>query len=203
MNNSVVNTGRVLGAALRMLLVLTVITGIAYPLAVTGVAQGLLPDQANGSIVRVEGKDVGSALVGQTWNIDGTDEPDPMWFQPRPSNSDYDPLATGSGQLGASDAVLTRTVADRKKAVAAFNGVPASEVPKDAVTGSGSAIDPHISPAYAHLQVQRIAEANGLTARQVTALVQRHTEGRTAGFLGQPHVNVLRLNLALKNLATG
>lgn len=203
MNNSVVNTGRLVRAALLMLLVLTVITGIAYPLAVTGIAQGLFHDRANGSIVRVEGKDVGSALVGQTWNIDGTDEPDPRWFQPRPSNSDYDPLATGSGQLGASDATLTRTVADRKKAVAAFNGVPASEVPKDAVTGSGSAIDPHISPAYAHLQAKRVAEANGLTARQVTVLVERHTEGRTAGFLGQPHVNVLRLNLALKDLAAG
>lgn len=81
--------------------------------------------------------------------------------------------------------------------------MPASEVPKDAVTGSGSAIDPHISPAYAHLQVKRAAEANGLSGRQVAALVERYTEGRTAGFLGQPHVNVLRLNLALKDLATG
>ncbi|MFG3407123.1 potassium-transporting ATPase subunit KdpC [Streptomyces sp. NPDC048142] len=201
MNNSVVNTGRLVGAALRMLLVLTAVTGIAYPLAVTGIAQGLFHDQANGSIVRAGGKDVGSALIGQTWNIDGTEKPDPAWFQPRPSNSGYDPLATGSGQLGASDATLTRTVADTKKAVAAFNGVPESDVPKDAVTGSGSAIDPHISPAYARLQVKRVAEANGLTVRQVTALVERHTEGRTAGFLGQPHVNVLRLNLALKDLA--
>ncbi|MER7697988.1 MULTISPECIES: potassium-transporting ATPase subunit KdpC [unclassified Streptomyces] len=203
MNNSVGNTGRLVWAALRMLLVLTAVTGVAYPLAVTGVAQGLFHDRANGSIVRAEGRDVGSALIGQTWNIEGTGEPDPVWFQPRPSNSDYDPLATGSGQLGASDATLTRTVGETRRAVAAFNGVPVSEVPKDAVTGSASAIDPHISPAYADLQVKRVARANGLTARQVAALVDRHTEGRTAGFLGQPHVNVLRLNLALKDLAAG
>jgi K+-transporting ATPase ATPase C chain len=203
MNISPGNTGRPVWAALRMLLVLTAVTGIAYPLAVTGIAQGLFHDRANGSIVQDEGKDVGSALIGQSWNIDGTGKPDPTWFQPRPSNSGYDPLATGSGQLGASDATLTRTVADTRKAVAAFNGVPESDVPRDAVTGSGSAIDPHISPAYAHIQVERVAEANGLTGRQVAGLVERYTEGRTAGFLGQPQVNVLRLNLALKDLAVG
>ncbi|WP_137992580.1 potassium-transporting ATPase subunit KdpC [Streptomyces vilmorinianum] len=201
MNNSVANTGRLVWAALRMLLVLTVVTGIVYPLAVTGIAQGLFNDKANGSIVKADGKEIGSELIGQTWNIKGTDKPDPKWFQPRPSNSGYDPLATGSSQLGASDAKLTKTVADTKKAVAAFNGVPESEVPKDAVTGSASAIDPHISPEYARIQVERVAEANGLTERQVAELVEQHTEGRTAGFLGEPHVDVLELNLALKALA--
>ncbi|MEU3280261.1 potassium-transporting ATPase subunit KdpC [Streptomyces antibioticus] len=201
MNNSVANTGRLAWAALRMLLVLTVVTGILYPLAVTGIAQGLLHDKANGSIVKADGKEVGSELIGQTWNIKGTDNPDPKWFQPRPSNSGYDPLSTGSSQLGASDPTLTKLVADTKKAVAAFSGVPESEVPKDAVTGSASAIDPHISPEYAEIQIKRVAKANGLSEQQVRELVEDHTEGRTAGFLGEPHVNVLKLNLALKNLA--
>lgn len=201
MNNSVANTGRLAWAALRMLLVLTVVTGVLYPLAVTGIAQGLFNDKANGSIVKVDGQEVGSELIGQTWNIKGTDEPDPKWFQPRPSNSGYDPLATGSSQLGASDATLVKVVGDAKKAVAAFNGVPESEVPKDAVTGSASAIDPHISPEYADIQIKRVAKANGLSEQQVAKLVDEHTEGRTAGFLGEPHVDVLKLNLALKELA--
>lgn len=201
MNNSVANTGRLAWAALRMLLVLTVVTGVLYPLAVTGIAQGLFNDKANGSIVKADGREVGSELIGQTWNIRGTENPDPKWFQPRPSNSGYDPLATGSSQLGASDAKLTKMVGDAKKQVASFNGVPESEVPKDAVTGSASAIDPHISPEYAEIQIKRVAKANGLSEQQITKLVDDHTEGRTAGFLGEPHINVLRLNLALKDLA--
>ncbi|MFJ8073697.1 potassium-transporting ATPase subunit KdpC [Streptomyces sp. NPDC096176] len=209
MKNSVANTGRLAWAALRMLLVLTVVTGILYPLAVTGIAQGLFHDKANGSIVKVEGKEVGSELIGQTWDLpkknpDDENEvarPDPKWFQPRPSNSGYDPLSTGSSQLGASDPTLTKSVGDTKKAVATFNGVPESEVPKDAVTGSASAIDPHISPEYAEIQIKRVAKANGLSEQQVTKLVEDHTESRTAGFLGEPHVNVLKLNLALKDLA--
>ncbi|MFD4587236.1 potassium-transporting ATPase subunit KdpC [Streptomyces sp. NPDC058434] len=211
MNNSVSNTGRLVWAGLRMLLVLTVVTGIVYPLVVTGVAQAVFPDKANGSIVTVDGKEIGSELIGQNWNLpkknpDDENEvaqPDPKWFQPRPSNSGYDPLATGSSQLGASDPTLTKTVADTKKAVAVFNGVPESEVPKDAVTGSSSAIDPHISPEYAQIQVKRVAKANGLDDAQVGKLVEDHTEGRTAGFLGEPHVNVLMLNLALKELTKG
>ncbi|MEU4259548.1 potassium-transporting ATPase subunit KdpC [Streptomyces fradiae] len=209
MNNSVANTGRLVWAALRMLLVLTVVTGIVYPLVVTGIAQGLFNDKANGSIVKVEGEEVGSALIGQTWNLpkrnpdDATEaaRPDPKWFQPRPSDSGYDPLSTGSSQLGASDPTLTRLVGDARKAVAAFNGVPESEVPEDAVTGSASAIDPHISPEYAEIQIKRVAEARGLSGQRVAKLVEDHTEGRTAGFLGEPHVNVLKLNLALEDLA--
>ncbi|WP_282693488.1 potassium-transporting ATPase subunit KdpC [Streptomyces sp. CC208A] len=201
MNNSVGNAARLLWAGLRMLLVMTVVTGVLYPLAVTGIAQGLFPDKANGSIVKADGREVGSELIGQTWNIKGTDTPDPKWFQPRPSHSGYDPLSTGSSQLGASDPTLTKTVGDTKKAVAAFNGVPESEVPKDAVTGSASAVDPHISPAYAKIQVKRVARANGLAEQRVADLVDDHTEGRTAGFLGEPHVNVLKLNLALRDLA--
>lgn len=201
MNNSVVNTGRVVWAALRMLLVLTVVTGILYPLAVTGIGQALFHDNANGSIVKADGKEVGSKLIGQSWNIKGTDKPDPKWFQGRPSNSGYDPLATGSSQLSASNPKLVKMVKAAKKQVAEFNGVPESEVPKDAVTGSASAIDPDISPAYADIQVERVAKANGLTVAQVQKLVDEHTDGRTAGFLGEPHVNVLELNIALKELA--
>lgn len=201
MNNSVVNTGRMVWAALRMLFVLTVVTGILYPLAVTGIGQALFHDNANGSIVKVDGKEVGSKLIGQSWNIKGTDQPDPKWFQGRPSNSNYDPLATGSSQLGASNPKMVKMVKAAKEQVAAFNGVDESEVPKDAVTGSASAIDPDISPAYADIQVKRVAKANGLTVARVQKLVDEHTDGRTAGFLGEPHANVLELNIELKELA--
>ncbi|MFI6808116.1 potassium-transporting ATPase subunit KdpC [Streptomyces luteogriseus] len=201
MNTSVVNTGRMVWAALRMLLVLTVVTGIIYPLVVTGIGQGLFNDKANGSMVKVDGKEVGSKLIGQSWNIRGTDKPDPKWFQGRPSNSGYDPLTTGSSQLSASNPELVKLVKAAKKQVAAFNGVPESEVPKDAVTGSASAIDPDISTDYADIQVKRVAENNGLTAAQVKKLVEDHTTGRSLGFMGEPRVNVLELNIALKALA--
>ncbi|MFG2550075.1 potassium-transporting ATPase subunit KdpC [Streptomyces sp. NPDC048581] len=201
MNNSVVNTGRMVWAALRMLLVLTVVTGIIYPLVVTGIGQAAFNDKANGSMVEADGKEVGSKLIGQSWNIKGTDKPDPKWFQGRPSNSGYDPLTTGSSQLGASDPTLVKNVKAAKKQVAEFNDVPESEVPKDAVTGSASAIDPDISTDYADIQVKRVAEANGLTDTQVQKLVDDRTTGRGVGFLGEPRVNVLELNIALKELA--
>ncbi|MDX2757143.1 potassium-transporting ATPase subunit KdpC [Streptomyces europaeiscabiei] len=201
MKNSVVNTGRMAWAALRMLLVLTVVTGVIYPLVVTGIGQVAFHDKANGSMAEVDGREVGSTLIGQSWNIKGTDKPDPKWFQGRPSNSGYDPLATGSGQLGADDPTLVKDVKAAKKQVAVFNGVPESEVPKDAVTGSASAIDPDISPQYADIQAKRVAEANGLSVAQVEKLVKDHTEGRTLGFLDQPRVNLLELNIALKELA--
>ncbi|WP_327705647.1 potassium-transporting ATPase subunit KdpC [Streptomyces decoyicus] len=201
MNNSVASTLRLAWASLRILLVLTVVCGVLYPLAVTGIAQGLFHDKANGSEVTVDGKVVGSELIGQSWNIKGTDKPDPKWFQGRPSNSGYDPLATGSSQLGASDPTLVKNVKAAKEQVAEFNGVPQSEVPKDAVTGSASAIDPGISPDYAGIQVKRVAEHNRLGVAQVEKLVEANTDGRTAGFLGEPSVNVLKLNVAIKELA--
>jgi K+-transporting ATPase ATPase C chain len=200
MNTSFASSARMAWAALRMLLVLTVVTGIAYPLLVTGIGQALFNDKANGSMVKVDGKEVGSKLIGQSWNIKGTDKPDPKWFQGRPSNSGYDPLTTGSSQLGASDPTLVKNVKAAKKQVAEFNGVPESKVPADAVTGSASAIDPDVSPEYADIQVKRVAEANGLTVAQVQKLVDDHTTGRTLGFMGEPHVNVLELNIALKEL---
>ena len=201
MNTSARSTARLLFSALRALLVLTVVTGVIYPLVITGIAQGAFPDRANGSKVEHEGRDVGSKLIGQSWNLEGTDTPDPRWFQPRPSNSAYDPLATGPSNLGASDATLVKTVKEAKQQVASFNDVPVSEVPKDAVTGSGSAVDPHISPEYAEIQVDRVAKENGLAAAQVENLVNAHKEGRDLGFLGNEKVNVLELNLALARLA--
>ncbi|MDR3082980.1 MAG: potassium-transporting ATPase subunit KdpC [Streptomyces sp.] len=203
MNTSVRNTTRLLWGALRALLALTLVTGVAYPLLVTGIAQAAFHDKANGSIVKVDGKAVGSALIGQNFTLDGKPDgrPDPRYFQPRPSNSGYDPLATGSGQLGASDPRLVKAIEKAKRQVASFNGVPRSDVPKDAVTGSGSAIDPHISPAYADIQVKRVARANGLSTAQVQRLVDEHTGGRDLGVLGEPHVNVLKLNIAVQEAA--
>ncbi|MFG3259934.1 potassium-transporting ATPase subunit KdpC [Streptomyces sp. NPDC048172] len=201
MNTSVRNTGRLVWAAFRALLVLTVVCGVIYPLAITGVAQGVFHDKANGSMVKADGKEVGSALIGQSWNKEGGEKPDPKWFQGRPSNSGYDPRATGSSQLGASDPTLVKMVRKAKKDVAAFNGVPESEVPKDAVTGSSSSIDPDISEKYAEIQTARVARANGLSEGAVTKLVDAHTSGREAGILGEPVVNVLKLNLAVKEAA--
>ncbi|UCM90894.1 potassium-transporting ATPase subunit KdpC [Streptomyces marincola] len=193
---------RPLLASLRALLVLTVITGVAYPLLVTGVAQGAFHDRANGSMAEADGREVGSRLIGQNW-LDAAGEPDPRWFQPRPSHSAHDPLATGSGQLGASDPTLLATVREAREHVAAFNDVPLDAVPPDAVTGSASAVDPHISPAYARLQADRVAGANGLRPDEVARLVEEHTEGRDLGFLGNERVNVLELNLALRALTAG
>lgn len=203
MNTSARSTARLLFSALRALLVLTVVTGVIYPLVITGIAQGAFSDKANGSKIDYEGREAGSKLIGQTWNIKGTDKPDPKWFQPRPSNSAYDPLATGSSQLGASDATLVKSVREARKQVAAFNDVPVADVPKDAVTGSASAIDPHISPAYAEIQVDRVARENGLSKPEVENLLKDHEEGRDLGFLGNEKVNVLELNLALARLAKG
>jgi K+-transporting ATPase ATPase C chain len=184
-----------------MLLVLTVATGIIYPLVVTGIGQLVFHDQANGSMVKDDGKEVGSKLIGQSWNIKGTDKPDPKWVQGRSSNSGHDPPATGSSRRSAGNPRLVKMVEVAEKQVAAFNGVPQSEVTKDAVTGSASAIDPDISPAYADIQVKRVTEANGLTVAQIRKLVKDHTADRTAGFLGEPTVNVLELNIALRALA--
>ncbi|MEV7686952.1 potassium-transporting ATPase subunit KdpC [Streptomyces bungoensis] len=200
MNNSLSNSGRTVWAALRMLLVLTVVTGIVYPLVVAGIGQAAFHSKAGGSLIKVDGKEVGSRLIGQSWNIKGTDKPDPKWFQPRPSHSNYDPLSTGSSQLGASDPKLVQMVDNAKKQVADFNSVPRSAVPKDAVTGSASAIDPDISPAYARIQADRVAKANGLFPAQVRKLVEDHVTGRDLGFMGEPRVNVLELNIALKDL---
>jgi potassium-transporting ATPase KdpC subunit len=190
-------------AAVRALLVLTVLLGLAYPLAVTGIGQVAFGDQADGSAVSSVGHPVGSSLLGQSFT-DAAGNPLPQWFQPRPSaagRAGYDPTASGASNLGPTNPDLVTLIERRRAQLAQFNGVPPSRVPADAVTASGSGLDPQISPAYATLQVNRVARARGLDPAVVRRLVDRHTQGRTLGFLGEPRVNVLELNLALARLA--
>jgi K+-transporting ATPase ATPase C chain len=218
MNNSVTNTARLLWAGLRALLVLTVVTGVIYPLAITGVAQGLFPGKANGSEIKSDGKVVGSSLIGQSYNLPlkkGQETPDAdlKWFQGRPANglgtnsvnTQYKLILSGATNRSGDNADLIKWVKDAKAAVIKDNSVNGytvrpSDVPADAVTSSGSGLDPDISPKYADIQVHRIAEKNGLPVAQVQKLVDEHTEGRTLGFIGEPRVNVLQLNIALKGL---
>lgn len=190
-------------AALRMLLVFTVLTGILYPLLVTGIAQVAFHDQADGSLIKnSSGQVVGSGLLGQNFTTGSGDkaEPDPKWFQGRPSAGGNDPLLSGASNLGPNNPDLIETIKERRAAIAAFDGVSPSAVPADAVTASGSGLDPDISPAYAYLQVDRVAGARGLDAVTVRKLVADHVQGRTLGFLGEPRVDVVELNLALSEL---
>lgn len=191
-------------AGLRVLLVLTVLLGVAYPLAVTGVAQVALGWRADGSLVAADGSHVrsasdavGSALVGQSF--DGA-----RWFQPRPSaaGDGYDTLASGGSNLGPNNLDLVATIEERRALVASREGVDPSDVPPDAVTASASGLDPDISPAYARVQVARVARENGLPVADVAALVERSVVGRDLGFLGEPRVSVLRLNLALRTMGS-
>ncbi|MFE0463299.1 K(+)-transporting ATPase subunit C [Kitasatospora sp. NPDC058965] len=191
--------------ALRLLLVLTVVLGIAYPLLVTGLSQLAFADKANGSIVQADGKEVGSSLLGQNYNLPKQNpndpneqaQPDPKWFQPRPSAANYDPHLSAASNYGPNDEGLTKTVNDRRAAVAAFDGVDPATVPADALTASGSGLDPHISVAYAKEQVARVAKTRGLSTDTVDRLVATYTEGRSLGFLGDAGVNVVLLNTAL------
>jgi K+-transporting ATPase ATPase C chain len=196
-------------AGLRMLLVFTVITGIVYPLAVTGVAQAFFNHQANGSQVKLGGHVVASSLIGQTFDLpkkdpDNADEtalPDPKWFQPRPSAGGYDPTASGASNLGPNNPDLVKTIEQRRKDVAAFDGVDPASVPADALTASGSGLDPDISTTYAGEQVDRVAKARGLSTTVVRKLVTDNTHGRALGFLGEKYVDVITLNLDLAKTA--
>jgi K+-transporting ATPase ATPase C chain len=180
--------------ALRILAVLTVLCGLAYPLLVTGVAQAAFGDEANGSLLTDEdGTVVGSSLIGQAFEGD-------EWFQPRPSSAGdgYDATSSSSSNLGPTNEDLLASVADRAEAYREANGLGADEaVPVDAVTGSGSGLDPHISIANARLQAPRVAEARGIDLDAVLELVDEHTEARPFGVLGEPGVNVVTLNLDL------
>ncbi|MFE5400111.1 potassium-transporting ATPase subunit C [Streptomyces sp. NPDC056580] len=218
MTNSLVNTARLLGAGLRALLVLTLVTGVVYPLAVTGVAQGLFRGAANGSEIEADGRVVGSSLIGQSYDLppkkgQETPEPDLRWFQGRPAdglgvntlNTRYKLILSGATNLAADNKVLAERVEDAKAAVVKDNSVPGytvdpADVPADAVTSSGSGLDPAVSPRYAELQVHRVAARNGLPVARVERLVEDHTRGRTLGFIGEPRVNVLELNVALREL---
>jgi K+-transporting ATPase ATPase C chain len=192
-------------AALRALLVFTVLCGIIYPVVMFGFAQVAFHNQANGSTVSYHGKVVGSSLLCQEF-VDAKGHPLPQYFQPRPSNAanpasktDYgcDPGFSGAANLGPNNPTLVKTVQQTKAQVAQFNGVSPASVPPDAVTSSGSGLDPDISPQYADIQVNRVARARHLSPSVVRALVAKNVQGRTIGFLGEPRVDVLTLNIAL------
>jgi K+-transporting ATPase ATPase C chain len=195
-------------AALRMLLAFTVLLGIIYPVVMWGVAQAAFKNQANGSLVTSNGRVVGSSLLCQEF-VDSKGNPLPQYFQPRPSNAansadktDYgcDAGFSGASNLGPNNSTLLTNIKARQAQIAAFDHVPVSQIPPDAVTTSGSGLDPDISPAYAAIQVARVAAARHLTVSQVQSLVAANTHGRSLGFLGEPGVNVLTLNIALDNL---
>lgn len=179
--------------AIVLTLVLCAVTGLVYPGIVTALAQLLFPQQANGSLVRVNGRIVGSALIGQPFTQE-------WYFHPRPSaaGSGYDGTASGGTNKGPTDARLADTlIADAVDSAVARDGATKGSVPTDMATRSASGLDPHISPANAALQVARVARARGADSAAVRELVDRHVEGRQFGFFGEPRVNVLLLNIAL------
>lgn len=181
-------------AGLRILLTFTVILGIAYPVAVWAAGQAF-GDRAEGQPVTVDGQVVGSRLLGQNFTGD-------QWFLSRPSANDYDTLASAPSNLGPSNPDLLALIDERRATVAETESVAPGEVPPDAITASGSGLDPHISPEYAALQAPRVAEANGLDLSEISELIDEATAGRSLGFLGEPGVNVLELNVAVQQAAS-
>jgi K+-transporting ATPase ATPase C chain len=184
-----------LRSAVLMVVVLTVMLGIIYPLLMTGISQVVFPSQANGSLVRdSSGTVIGSAILAQNFT-------QPQYFHPRPSaagSDGYDATSSGGSNLGPTNQKLIDAVKDRTDAYRDENSLAAdAPVPVDAVTTSASGLDPDISPANAVIQASRVAKARGLSEDQVRTLVNQNTEGRTLGILGEPRVNVLKLNLAL------
>lgn len=186
---------RQLRAAAVLTLLLSALTGLLYPGAVTALAHLVFPRQANGSLVEAGGRVVGSELIGQSFT-------QPWYFHGRPSaaGAGYDGAASGGTNKGPTDAKLAAAVAERVDSAVAQSGAVRGEVPADMVTSSASGLDPHISPANARLQVAGVARARGADSAAVAALVERHVEGRQFGLLGEPRVNVLLLNIALDSL---
>ena len=195
-------------AALRLLLVFTVVTGIVYPIFMWGIAQAAFSNQANGSQVSFHGRVVGSSLLCQEF-VYANGNPMPQYFQPRPSDAvvsgeknDYgcDPLYSAASNLGPNNPVLIKNIQTEQQAIAKFDHVKISQIPADAVTTSGSGLDPDISPQNADIQVDRVAAARHVSPAAIMALVKQYTQGRTLGFLGEPRVDVLTLNIALDEL---
>ncbi|GHJ42310.1 potassium-transporting ATPase KdpC subunit [Streptomyces sp. TS71-3] len=183
-------------AGLRVLIALTLITGALYPVVVWGIAQLAFEHKADGSKVSLGGRTVGSRLIGQGFT-------GARWFHSRPSAAGphgYDPLSSGASNLGPENRTLLGQVRQRRAAAADQDGIRPSRVPADALTASGSGLDPYVSPSYARRQTARVARARHLPEQRVAALVSDHVDGRMLGFLGAPRVNVLELNLALERL---
>jgi potassium-transporting ATPase KdpC subunit len=192
-------------AALRLLLVFTVLTGIIYPVVMVGLSQVFFRNQANGSLVSYHGRVVGSSLLCQEF-VYPNGNPMPQYFQPRPSDAvvsgvknDYgcDPLYSSASNLGPDNPALVTLIKQRQEQIAKFDHVKISQIPADAVTTSGSGLDPDISPQNADIQVDRVAAARHVSPAKIMALVRQYTQGRTLGFLGEPRVDVLNLNIAL------
>ena len=186
--------------SLRAMVVLTVVLGVLYP-AVIWVIGLAMPSQSNGSLVRENGQVVGSSLIGQSFT-DKKGNALPEWFQSRPSaaGAGYDGAASSGSNYGPQNKDLIKAIKDRQAAIEKSDGVTVDQVPADAVTASGSGLDPDISEAYALIQVNRVAQARGLSVDAVRALVEMHVDARPLGYLGEPTVNVLQLNLALAAL---
>ena len=182
--------------ALVAFLAFTLLTGVAYPLVATGIAQVAFPNRADGSLVERGGDAVGSRLIGQTFEA-------PRYFHPRPSaaGDGYDGMSSSASNLGPSNEELLKSIGERVAAYREENGLDAGDdVPADAVTASGSGLDPHISPENAGIQAARVARTRSLSVDEVLDLVDEHTDERSLGFLGEPAVNVLELNLALDRI---
>ncbi len=189
--------------SVRTLLLLTLVLGVGYTGVITAVGQLALPAQADGSLVTgADGRVVGSSLIGQSFT-DADGAALPQYFQSRPSaaGDGYDGASSSGSNLGPENADLIASIAERKAEIAQREGVSESEVPADAVTASASGLDPHISPAYARLQVNRVAESRGIPASEVEQLVRASIQSRDLGYLGEESVNVLQLNLELDQLA--
>lgn len=190
---------RSLVVAIKMTVVLTLLTGIVYPIAMAGLGRVLFPAQADGSLIYKNGSPVGSSLIAQNFKA-------ARYFHPRPSaagTNGYDPTSSGGSNLGPTNKSFIDSVKQRTKDIMEADSVPASQVPIDMVTASGSGLDPQISPAAAEIQVERVAKARGLSADTVRDLINANTQPRWAGFLGEPGVNVLELNLALDGAGNG
>jgi K+-transporting ATPase ATPase C chain len=188
-------------AAVRMLLAMTVVVGLAYPLAMTGFAQVVFPHKADGSLIKQDGHVVGSSLIGQLFT-DKDGKPLPQYFQSRPSaaGDGYDPLASGASNLGPESPDLLKAIEQRRAAASQLDGTDPAKVAPDALLASGSGLDPDISPEYAAQQVDRVARVRAISPDTVRRLVATYTHGRSLGFIGEAHVNVLELNLALDRL---